>query len=72
MVRYLIQRGKLSSNNTRPETNVVRTIGAHLLEPWSNPPRLRAPQNHPRLDRGVPADEVPRGSLGPKGVLIIA
>jgi tRNA G46 methylase TrmB len=38
MVRYLIQRGKLSSNNTRPETNVVRTIGAHLLEPWSFQP----------------------------------
>jgi peptidoglycan/xylan/chitin deacetylase (PgdA/CDA1 family) len=34
----VIQRGKLLSNNTRPETNVVRTIGAHLLEPWSFQP----------------------------------
>jgi hypothetical protein len=32
------QRGKLSSNNTRPETNVVRAIGAHELEPWSFEP----------------------------------
>jgi peptidoglycan/xylan/chitin deacetylase (PgdA/CDA1 family) len=32
------QRGKLSSNNTRPETNVVRAIGAHVLEPWSFEP----------------------------------
>ena len=32
------QRGKLSSNNTRPETNVVRAIGAHVLEPWSFQP----------------------------------
>ena len=34
----VIQRGKLSSNNTRPETNVVRTIGAHLLEPRHRTP----------------------------------
>jgi class 3 adenylate cyclase len=34
----VIQRGKLSSNNTRPETNVVRTIGAHVLETWSFQP----------------------------------
>jgi peptidoglycan/xylan/chitin deacetylase (PgdA/CDA1 family) len=32
------QRGKLSSNNTRPETNVFRAIGAHVLEPWSFEP----------------------------------
>jgi peptidoglycan/xylan/chitin deacetylase (PgdA/CDA1 family) len=32
------QRGKLSSNTTRPETNVVRAIGAHVLEPWSFEP----------------------------------
>jgi peptidoglycan/xylan/chitin deacetylase (PgdA/CDA1 family) len=34
----ITQRGKLSSNNTRPETNVVRTIGPHVIEPWSFEP----------------------------------
>ena len=29
------QQDKLSSNNMRPETSVIRTIGAHVLEPWS-------------------------------------
>ena len=32
------QQGKLSSNNMRPETNVIRTIGAPVLEPWSFEP----------------------------------
>ena len=32
------QQDKLSSNNTRPETHVIRTIGAHVLEPWSFEP----------------------------------
>jgi hypothetical protein len=32
------QQGKLSSNNMRPETNVIRTIGGRVLEPWSFEP----------------------------------
>jgi len=36
------QQGKLSSNNTRPETNVIRTIRARVLEPWSFEPASSA------------------------------
>jgi peptidoglycan-N-acetylglucosamine deacetylase len=32
------QQGKLSSNNMRPETNVIRTIEGRVLEPWSFEP----------------------------------
>jgi len=36
------QQGKLSSNNMRPETNVIRTIRARVLEPWSFEPASSA------------------------------
>ena len=32
------QQGKLSSNNMRPETNVIPPTGARVLEPWSFEP----------------------------------
>jgi hypothetical protein len=31
-------REKIAENNMRPETNVIRTIGAPVLEPWSFEP----------------------------------
>ena len=63
---------KLSSNNTRPETSVIRTIGAHVLEPWSfEPPSSAGTSKSSSPGSGVvPADEVPREPWSEGSVLV--
>ena len=44
--RWSTERGKPSSNNTRPETNVVRAIGGSRVRGWSfEPPSFCGTQN---------------------------
>ena len=58
------QQGKLSSNNTRPETNVVRAIGAHVLEPWSfEPPSSAGTSKSSSPGSGGAGGRGPAGAL---------